>query len=71
MVPADADNIVVAGRCVDGDSHALSAVRVMGPCMAMGMAAAHALDLAGKESVHEIDHAVFQRRLYDNLDRKD
>jgi len=71
MVPADADNIVVAGRCVDGDSHALSAVRVMGPCMAMGMAAAHALDLAGKESVHEIDHAVFQRRLYDNLERKD
>jgi hypothetical protein len=71
MVPADADNIVVAGRCVDGDSHALSAVRVMGPCMAMGMAAAHALDLAGKESVHEIDHAVLQRRLYDNLERKD
>jgi FAD dependent oxidoreductase len=71
MVPADADNIVVAGRCVDGDSHALSAVRVMGPCMAMGMAAAHALDLAGKGSVHEIDHAVLQRRLYDNLERKD
>jgi len=71
MVPADADNIVVAGRCVDGDSHALSAVRVMGPCIAMGTAAAHALDLAGKGSVHDIDLAQFQKRLYDNLERKD
>jgi hypothetical protein len=71
MVPANADNIVVAGRCVDGDSHALSAIRVMGPCIAMGTAAAHALDLAGKRSVHEIDLAEFQKRLYDNLERED
>jgi hypothetical protein len=71
MVPADADNIVAAGRCVDGDSHALSAVRVMGPCIAMGTAAAQALDLAGKGSVHDIDLAQLQRRLYDNLERKD
>lgn len=71
MVPADADNIVVAGRCVDGDSHALSAVRVMGPCIAMGTAAAHALDLAGKRSVHDIDLAQLQSRLHDNLERKD
>jgi hypothetical protein len=71
MVPADADNIVVAGRCVDGDSHALSAVRVMGPCIAMGTAAAHALDLAGTGSVHDIELAKLQQRLYDNLERKD
>jgi FAD dependent oxidoreductase len=71
MVPSDADNIVVAGRCVDGDSHALSAIRVMGPCMAMGMAAAHALDLAGNGSVHDIELAKFQQGLYDNLDRRD
>jgi hypothetical protein len=71
MVPADADNIVAAGRCVDGDSHALSAVRVMGPCIAMGTAAAQALDLAGKGSVHDIDLAQLQKRLYDNLERKD
>jgi len=49
MVPRDADNIIVAGRCVDADSHALSAIRVMGPCIAMGTAAAHALDLAGSD----------------------
>jgi hypothetical protein len=71
MTPADADNIVVAGRCVDADSHALSAIRVMGPCIAMGTAAAHALDLAGTGAVRNIDPAQLQRRLYDNLERKD
>ena len=71
MVPADADNIVAAGRCVDADSHALSAIRVMGPCIAMGTAAAHALDLARRGSVHAIDLQKLQQRLTDNLDRKD
>ena len=71
MTPADADNIVAAGRCVDGDSHALSAIRVMGPCIAMGTAAAHALDVAGSGSVHALDMAALQKRLYDNLQRRD
>jgi hypothetical protein len=71
MVPKDADNIVAAGRCVDGDSHALSAIRVMGPCIAMGTAAAHALDLAGSGSVHRIDLEQLQERLRDNLERTD
>ena len=71
MVPAGADNIVTAGRCVDGDVEALSAIRVMGPCIAMGAAAAHALDLAGSGPVHAIDMETFQRRLRDNLDRRD
>jgi len=43
----------------------------MGPCIAMGAAAAHALDLAGNGSVHQIDLPTFQKRLYDNLDRND
>jgi len=71
MVPKDADNIVAAGRCVDADSHALSAIRVMGPCIAMGTAAAHSLDLAGTGSLRAIDLAKLQERLRDNLDRKD
>ncbi len=71
MIPKDADNIVAAGRTVDGDVYALSAIRVMGPCMAMGAAAAHALDLAGSEAVHQIDFKQFQARLTDNLDRRD
>ena len=71
MVPRDADNIVAAGRSVDADVQALSAIRVMGPCIAMGAAAAHALDLAASGSVHGIDLVEMQRRLSDNLDRKD
>ena len=70
MVPRDADNIVAAGRCVDADVSALSAIRVMGPCIAMGAAAAHALDLAGTNAVHAIDYGTFKRRLSDNLDRR-
>lgn len=70
LTPADADNIVVAGRCIDADNAALSSVRVMGPCIAMGAAAAHALDLAGNGSVHQIDIGALQARLRDNLERK-
>jgi hypothetical protein len=71
LVPREADNIVVAGRCVDADSHALSAIRVMGPCIAMGTAAAHALDLAGSDGIDSIDLAVLRKRLHDNLERTD
>ena len=70
MVPREADNIVAAGRCVDADVSALSAIRVMGPCIAMGTAAAHALDMAGAGSVHEIAPVALQQRLTDNLDRR-
>jgi len=59
---------VAAGRCIDGDATALSSVRVMGPCIAMGAAAAHALDLAGRGSVHEIDLGALRRRVAANVD---
>ncbi len=71
MTPPGADNLVAAGRCIDGDVAALSSVRVMGPCIAMGAAAAHALDLAGQGSVHQLDPAALHDRLRDNLDRTD
>jgi flavin-dependent dehydrogenase len=71
MTPPDVDNLVAAGRCIDGDMAALSSVRVMGPCMAMGAAAAHGLDLAGTSSVHGIDIAALQERVKDNLIRTD
>lgn len=71
LVPKEADNIVVAGRCVDADSHALSAIRVMGPCIAMGTAAAHALDLAGSNGLDSIDMPALQERLHDNLEKTD
>lgn len=68
MTPPGAGNVLVAGRCVDGDAAALSSVRVMGPCGAMGAAAAHALDLAGDGSVHDVDTAELAVRLTANLD---
>lgn len=68
MVSPEAHNLVAAGRCVDGDAAALSSIRVMGPCAAMGAGAAHALDLAGKHSVHEIKPADLHDRLSENLD---
>jgi len=43
-------------------------VRVMGPCAAMGFAAAHVLDLVGKESVHDVDHAELAGRIAPNLE---
>jgi hypothetical protein len=71
LTPPDVDNLVAAGRCIDGDAAALSSVRVMGPCIAMGAAAAQALDLAGSGSVHQIDKAALEKRLYDNVTRAD
>jgi 2-polyprenyl-6-methoxyphenol hydroxylase-like FAD-dependent oxidoreductase len=71
LISPDADNLVAAGRCIDGDPAALSSVRVMGPCIAMGAAAAHALDLAGSGSVHQIDVPALRARLADNLERKE
>ena len=68
LTPPGADNVVAAGRCIDGDATALSSVRVMGPCIAMGAAAAHALDLAGKGSVHHIDLAALRQRIGANIE---
>jgi hypothetical protein len=43
----------------------------MGPCIAMGAAAAHALDLAGAGSVHQIDMRALKERLRRNLAETD
>ena len=67
MVPEGADNLVAAGRCIDADTEALSAIRVMGICIGMGMGAAHALDLAGTDPVYEVEPTALQARLAANL----
>jgi 2-polyprenyl-6-methoxyphenol hydroxylase-like FAD-dependent oxidoreductase len=68
MTPPGVDNLLAAGRCIDGDAAALSSVRVMGPCAAMGAAAAHALDLADGGRVSDLDLGALRERLADNLD---
>ncbi len=71
LLHRDADILAAAGRCIDGDTVALSSVRVMGPCIAMGAAAAHALRLAGSGSLHQIDWVAMRAAISDNLDRND
>ena len=71
LVPLEADNLVAAGRCMDADNAALSSVRVMGPCIAMGAAAAHALDIAGSGSVRQIDAQALRARIARNVDAQD
>jgi len=68
LTVAGADNLCAVGRCIDADSTALSSVRVMGPCIAMGAAAAHALDLAGEGSVHAVDRQALRQRIRHNLE---
>jgi ribulose 1,5-bisphosphate synthetase/thiazole synthase len=68
LTVAGADNLCAVGRCIDADSTALSSVRVMGPCIAMGAAAAHALDLAGSGSVHQIDLGALKKRIRHNIE---
>jgi hypothetical protein len=81
LLPPGAHNLVAAGRCVDGDAAALSSVRVMGPCSAMGFAAAHVLDLVSRgqphsfglidfdslTSVHSVDVGQLRSRLGANI----
>jgi hypothetical protein len=66
MVPASGpDNLLVAGRSVSADRMALSAIRVMVPCMSMGEAAGYAAGMAAKESlpVKDVDVARVRERL--------
>lgn len=68
LTPSELENVLAVGRCIDADSAALSSVRVIGPCIAMGAAAAHALDLAGAGSAHAVDIRALRKRLRANLE---
>ncbi|MFN3337599.1 MAG: FAD-dependent oxidoreductase [Thermomicrobium sp.] len=69
LLPGELANVLAIGRCIDADPVALSSARVMGPCMAMGVAAAHAADLAlaADTTLAEIDVSYLQARLKPNL----
>lgn len=66
MIAQDADNLLAAGRCIDAEPYALSAVRVIGPCMAMGAAAAAAAVIGG-QALHRLDVQRVQGMVADNL----
>ena len=51
LIPERVENLIVAGRCISTTHEAMSAIRVMAPCMAMGEAAGRAAKMAVREGI--------------------
>jgi hypothetical protein len=51
LVPQKIDHLLVAGRCISADHHAMGSTRVMAPCMATGQAAGLAAALSVQQNV--------------------
>jgi hypothetical protein len=51
LIPEKVENLIVAGRCISTTHEAMSAIRVMAPCMAMGEAAGRAAKLAIRKNI--------------------
>jgi len=65
LVPADADGLLVAGRCISGDAIAMSSYRIQSHCMAVGQAAgtAAALAVQDQRQPRDIDVPALRDRL--------
>ena len=65
LVPVKLDNLLMAGRCGSFTSAALAAVRVSGPCFAMGQAVgtAAALNLKKSYTSRQTDIKILQHQL--------
>lgn len=65
LIPQNVKNLIVAGRSISTTHEAMSAIRVMAPCMAMGEAAGRAAKMAVREGipVSEIDVRELQNEL--------
>lgn len=55
LIPQNVKNLIVAGRCISTTHEAMSAIRVMAPCMAMGEAAGRAAAMAIREGIQPAD----------------
>ncbi|MBB1287290.1 FAD-dependent oxidoreductase [Flavisolibacter sp. BT320] len=71
LVPQKVKNLLVAGRCISTTHEAMSAIRVMAPCMAMGEAAGRAAKIAVRQSVQpaaidvkELQHELLVKGAY-------
>jgi hypothetical protein len=62
LIPKNVKNLIVAGRCISTTHEAMSAIRVMAPCMAMGEAAGRAAKMAVRDSVAPSDIDVQKLR---------
>ncbi|HZP41534.1 MAG TPA: FAD-dependent oxidoreductase [Candidatus Binatia bacterium] len=65
LVPEGVSNLLVAGRCVSATREAFGSVRVIGPCMAEGQAAAAAVALARPHGTRpgDVDAGELRARL--------
>jgi hypothetical protein len=66
LVPAGgAANLVVAGRCISATREGFASVRVIGPCMGEGQAAAVAVSVAAPRAtaIADVDCAEIRARL--------
>jgi hypothetical protein len=52
LIPEKIENLIIAGRCISTTHEAMSAIRVMAPCMAMGEAAGRAAKIAVRENIN-------------------
>jgi hypothetical protein len=68
LLPKEAGNLLVAGRCISTTHEALAAIRVMPTCMAIGEAAGRAAGLAVASGVApaDVDVAALRRELLAN-----
>lgn len=65
LIPQKIENLIVAGRCISTTHEAMSAIRVMAPCMAMGEAAGRAAKNAVRAGVapRQIDVTALRAEL--------
>ena len=67
LIPLSVENLIVAGRAISTTHEAMSAIRVMAPCMAMGEAAGRAAKMAVKNNLmpSQIDVELLRTELRD------
>lgn len=67
LVPLKVENLLVAGRTISTTHEAMSSIRVMAPCMAMGEAAGRAAKMAVRKGIPPsgIDVALLRKELVD------
>jgi hypothetical protein len=65
LVPERVSNLLVVGRCVSATREGFASVRVLGPCMSEGQAAATAIALAAPQgtAVANVDVDAVRTRL--------
>lgn len=68
LVPLEIENLLVAGRSISTTHEAMSAIRVMAPCMLMGEAAGLAANIAIRDGVRlaDVDIKKLQKDILDN-----